>query len=251
MSISREILRRVLPLNKTVTAPLLAKGGALPRVLPFAVFMFFIGIEEIGGLLSGRGIVRYDAAQLTFLYPMRALLAGLVLLLFKPRYDELRLNDLGMLRSTAVSIITGIVVFLLWITMDWPFATLGTPHGFDPAVFNNRLVTALLITSRLAGAVIIVPVMEELFWRSFLLRYIIHADFRRISIGQFSLPAFVLTTILFGLEHNLYLAGMAAGAAYTLLLYYTKSIAHCILAHAVTNCALGVYVLSTGQWRFW
>jgi CAAX prenyl protease-like protein len=202
-------------------------------------------------MLNGSGVVQYDAVHLRSLYPMRALLAGVVLLRFKSRYDELRLSDLAALRRTAVSIITGVVVFLLWITMDWPFATFGTPRGFNPTLSDNRLVTALLIVSRLAGTAIIVPVMEELFWRSFLLRYIIHHDFKRIPIGRFSWHSFVIATILFGLEHNLYLAGMMAGAAYTLLLYRTRSIVHCVLAHAVTNGALGIYVLSTGQWHFW
>jgi len=61
----------------------------------------------------------------------------------------------------------------------------------------------------------------------------------------------VLTTVLFGFEHNLWLAGMMAGAAYNLILYYTKSISQCITAHAVTNLCLGSYVLYTGRWQFW
>jgi CAAX prenyl protease-like protein len=60
-----------------------------------------------------------------------------------------------------------------------------------------------------------------------------------------------LTVVLFGLEHNFILAGVMAGIAYNLLLYRTKSLAHCILAHAVTNLALAIYVITTGKWQFW
>jgi hypothetical protein len=93
--------------------------------------------------------------------------------------------------------------------------------------------------------------MEELFWRSFLIRYIISPDFMKMPIGHFTWLSFILTTILFGFEHNLWFAGMMAGAAYNLILYYTKSIAQCILAHAVTNFCLGFYVCYTGQWQLW
>jgi CAAX prenyl protease-like protein len=61
----------------------------------------------------------------------------------------------------------------------------------------------------------------------------------------------LICAVLFGLEHNLILAGIMAGVAYSLLLYWTKSIYQCILAHAVTNLVLGIYVLQTGYWQFW
>ena len=93
--------------------------------------------------------------------------------------------------------------------------------------------------------------MEEIFWRSFLIRYIISSDFEKIPIGRFTWSSFLISTVLFGLEHNLFLAGMMAGIAYNLLLYRTKSLAHCIFAHAVTNLLLGIYVLATGKWQFW
>jgi CAAX prenyl protease-like protein len=93
--------------------------------------------------------------------------------------------------------------------------------------------------------------MEELFWRSFLIRYVISPDFSRVPIGMFTWSSFLITAVLFGLEHNLFVAGILAGIAYNLLLYYTRSLSACILAHAITNFILGVYVLQTGKWHFW
>ena len=93
--------------------------------------------------------------------------------------------------------------------------------------------------------------MEELFWRSFFIRYLIGPDFSKVPIGMATWPSFLLTTVLFGLEHNLFFAGIMAGIAYNLLLYYTRSISHCIIAHGLTNLLLGIYVLTTERWHFW
>jgi CAAX prenyl protease-like protein len=139
----------------------------------------------------------------------------------------------------------------MWIIMDFPAAIMGTLRGFDPNFLREDAARIFLTASRLAGASLVVPVMEELFWRSFLIRYVISPDFSRIPIGSFTWPSFLITAVLFGLEHNLFVAGILAGIAYNLLLYYTRSLSACILAHAVTNFTLGVYVLQTGKWHFW
>ncbi len=107
------------------------------------------------------------------------------------------------------------------------------------------------IAIRLLGSSIIVPVMEELFWRSFLLRYLVNPDFRRIPIGTFTPSALAISVVLFGIEHNQWFAGIIAGLLYTLLLHRTKSLFSCIVAHAVTNFLLGIYVLTTEQWQYW
>ena len=107
------------------------------------------------------------------------------------------------------------------------------------------------ISIRLFGAVVIVPIMEELFWRSFLLRYLINTEFKQVTLGTFNWFSLVWTVLLFGQEHQRWLAGIGAGILYTLLLYRTKSLSACILAHAITNLALGIYVLLTGHWEYW
>jgi CAAX prenyl protease-like protein len=225
---------------------------AFSRILPFALFMGFIGLEELVRFLREWDIVHYDGQDLfLYLYPIKALTVGLTLIFFRSKYSEIRLRDLLKQSHTAVSILAGLAVFVLWINMDWPFATFGNPQGFNPTTLENNTVKALMTFSRLTGAVLVVPIMEEIFWRSFLIRYIIKPDFMKTPIGQFTWASFLITSILFGLEHNLYLAGIMAGMAYNLLLYHTKSISHCIIAHAVTNLALGIYVLYTGRWYFW
>jgi CAAX prenyl protease-like protein len=213
--------------------------------------MGFIGLEELARFLKGCGIVSYSGGSQYLLYPIKALAVGFTLLFFKSRYSEIRISDLSRQSHTALSVLAGILVFVLWIHMDWPFATFGKPAGYNPAIFEDRAIRTLFVASRLAGAILVVPVMEELFWRSFLIRYVMTPDFMKMPIGHFTWFSFILTTVLFGFEHNLWLAGMMAGVAYNLILYYTKSISQCIVAHAVTNLCLGLYVLNTGAWKFW
>ena len=98
---------------------------------------------------------------------------------------------------------------------------------------------------------VVVAVMEEVFWRGFLLRWIIKQDFLNVSFGTFTWVSFAVTSILFAVEHNRWFAGLLAGVIYNLWFYRTRSIYACIVAHGVTNLALGLYVLYTGDWSFW
>jgi CAAX prenyl protease-like protein len=220
-------------------------------VLPFALFMGVIGLEELAGFLREVGALQFDPRNLMFLYPAKVLLAGLAMVFFRSRYGELRGRDVAVLPQTALSVAVGMLVFVLWINMDWTLAVAGRPAGFNPAAFENPALKTTMTVTRFVGAAAVVPVMEELFWRSFLIRYLIGKDFSKVPIGQFTWMSFLATSVLFGLEHHLFLAGVMAGAAYNAVLYKTRSISQCVLAHAATNCALALYVLATGQWRFW
>lgn len=234
-----------------MSLPRIFTGNVFPRVFPFALFMAFIGLEEIASFLSTAGILHFDKRSLFLLYPIKALSVGFVLLLFRSRFQEINFRDLANPLQTTVSTAVAFAVFFLWVHMDWSFGTQGTLQGFNPTLFEDGFARFGIIGFRLAGAVIVVPFMEEIFWRSFLIRYIIRSDFEKVPIGRFNWPSFLITTFLFGLEHNLFLAGMMAGIAYNLLIYRTKSLAHCILAHSITNLLLGLYVLRTEKWYFW
>jgi CAAX prenyl protease-like protein len=109
----------------------------------------------------------------------------------------------------------------------------------------------LLVAIRIAGAALVVPVMEELFWRSFLMRWIDSPDFESVEPSQLSLKSFAITVLLFGFEHNLWLAGIVAGLAYGWLYKRHQTLWSPILAHAVTNGLLGLWVLRTGNWSYW
>lgn len=224
----------------------------LPRIAPFILFMAFIGFEEAARFLVNKGVLTLNLQHLQYLYPVKVVAVSALLIWFRHQYHELKLRQLAILPYLVISCLCGLIVFLLWVQMDFFVHPLGTTtQGFNPLLYENRAERIFMITMRLAGAVLVVPVMEELFWRSFFIRYLINPNFTKVPIGQLTWPAFFMTTLLFGLEHNLFFAGVMAGAAYNLLLYSTRSITHCVLAHALTNLLLGIYVLVTQQWQFW
>ena len=223
----------------------------LVRILPFTVFMAFIGLQQGLDWLSEKQVLRLNDESLLYLYPVKVAAVAAVLFVFRHDYPELRFRDLKQVALTGASVLLGLLVFVLWINMDWPFAVFGESPGYNPSSVEADNVRNLLILCRVLGAALIVPIMEELFWRSFLLRYIINADFMSVRIGTYTLTSFLVSSVLFGLEHHLILAGIMAGAVYNLLLYRTQSLAQCVLSHAVTNLALAIYVLQTGQWQFW
>lgn len=226
--------------------------GALgARVLPFAVFMAFIGLEEGLVFLRDRGLLVFDDAARLWLYPLKIIVTLLVLLFFYRRYQELSWRDLGRYRQTFFALLLGLLVFILWINMNWSLPFGGKNQGFNPGLIDAVGARYFLISMRLFGAVLVVPLMEELFWRSFLLRYLIDPDFEKVELGRFSWFSCLATVLLFGLEHHLFYAGLMAGLFYSLLLYRSRSLAQCVLAHAVTNLALGLYVLNTNHWQFW
>lgn len=220
------------------------------RVSPFILFMAFIALEQGLRALMQRGIIHLDATTLSWLYIPKAMLVGLLLILFRRSYSEIKAKDLLMYRQTTLSIGSGLLVFLLWINMDW---TLGqhTPAGFDPGIFATDQVKWLMVAVRVAGAVIIVPIMEELFWRSFLLRYLIKSDFTTVPVGTMTLFSFSAVALLFGFEHHYLFAGIMAGAIFNYIYYATRSITQCIVSHAVANLCLAAYVLLYQEWRFW
>jgi uncharacterized protein len=105
---------------------------------------------------------------------------------------------------------------------------------------------------RTARAVLVVPVLEELFWRAWLMRWLIDTDFRRVPMGAYTPFAFWLTAILFASEHGSYWdVGLVAGVIYNWWTIRSKSVADCIVMHATTNAILSGYVLATAQWQYW
>jgi len=98
-----------------------------------------------------------------------------------------------------------------------------------------------------------VPILEELFWRGWLMRWIIDPqDFEKVPLGTFAPAAFWLTAILFASEHGSFWdVGLAAGIVYNWWMIRTRNLWDCIIAHAVTNALLAAYVIGAGQWQYW
>ncbi len=222
----------------------------IPRAAPFAAYMGFLLIQDlVGGFLPG-GFVKTHWPALV--YPLKIIAAAGLLLYFWKSYDELKSRaPTGNFRRDMIAAAgVGVLVFVLWVRMDWPFAVVGDPTVYNPWSLPGGLAVTF-IGIRLLGASVVVPIFEELFWRSFLMRYIIKPEFTTVPVGAFTWPSFLIGAALFGSEHHFWLAGIMAGVLYSLLLYRTRSIWACIVSHGLTNLLLGVYVLSYGNWKFW
>ena len=219
-----------------------------PRILPFAVYMGFIALSSLVTVLFPAD-TQSQALEM-WLYPLKILVVGGLLIFFWSQFDELK-NSLVVSWKEGLSVIgVGLLVYVLWVRMDWSWAMQGEASEYNP--FQHAGGMGLLLAGiRLFGASVVVPVMEELFWRSFLIRWVIDNRFNVVPIGAFTIGSFAATVVLFGLEHNLWLAGMMAGAFYNVLLYRTRRLWPCILAHGLTNLVLGIHVLVTEEWQWW
>lgn len=215
---------------------------ALPRVVPFLAYIAFIVVADV---LSRFG---WSAQELRWLYPVKIATVLVLLLAYWRRYEELARPRFDA-RALAWTLVTGIVVLLLWVNLNAEWMTVGSSPGFDPR--NNGAIDWGMVVIRIAGAALVVPVMEELFWRSFLMRWLESPRFLSMPASNVKVKSFVITVILFGLEHNLWLAGMVAGAAYGVLYMRTQSLWAPIVAHGVTNGLLGVWVVFTANWTYW
>lgn len=208
----------------------------LPYIIPYAIF---IGLSLLGSQFENGIYV---------MYPIKTIAVAISLYAFRKSYTEL--SQTINFKSIFIALVVGSIVFIIWVLPEGLYPTLGQSQ-FNPFIFENKLWIKFLITFRLIGAVIVVPIFEELFWRSFLLRWIINQDFKKVPLGKFTWLSFILVTLFFGLEHHHWLVGIAAGAIYNGLLYQKKNLWDCIIAHAVTNFFLGIYVLISQQWGYW
>jgi len=151
-------------------------------------------------------------------------------------------------------VVLGFLVFAQWVIVErlLAYPHLGSRVGFDPfGAFDSRGVTIAFLAVRFYGLVLLVPVMEEMFFRGFLLRYLTDPDFESLPPGSFSLGAFAIVTALSALAHPEWIVAIVASAMFALLLRRTRSLFAAIVAHATANLALGVYILLTRQWQLW
>ncbi|KHE91570.1 MAG: CAAX prenyl protease-related protein [Candidatus Scalindua rubra] len=229
------------------------KTAWFPRVFPFLLFVTFIALESLIEFISRYYaplviVAEYDSY---IFYPIKTVLVGIAMLFMWKRYTEINMRNTFSVKNVLVGLMAGAGVFVLWINMDMKFATMSEPKEFNPFIIDNSLFFYLIISFRLFGSSVVVPVFEEIFWRSFIIRYIINPKFENVPVGQFTWLSFVISSIFFGLEHNLWLAGIMAGVSYSLVLYYTRNLVVAMFSHGVTNLLLGIYVLTTGNWQFW
>jgi uncharacterized protein len=160
-----------------------------------------------------------------------------------------------------LSILIGVAVFAIWVAPDrmapwWHHlavfdnAVVGSPAGNTPPASKSDPVFLLF---RIAISAIAVPILEELFWRGWLMRWIIDPqNFEKVPLGTYATGAFWIVAVLFASEHGSFWdVGLLAGIIYNWWMIRTRNLWDCILAHAVTNGILAAYVIVAGQWQYW
>ena len=213
------------------------------RSLPFGLYITLLVLE---GLLPDWA-PDFDER---WLYPLKAGLVALALAVLWRHYAEIKSYGLP-LKHLLLSLAVGVVVLVLWVNLDAGWMLMGEMgKGYNPTNDAGQ-IDWMLVAFRIAGAALVVPVMEELFWRSFLQRWVQQPDFMTLEPAQIGLKALFIASALFAVEHLQWFAGLVAGLAYGWLYIRTRNLWAPIIAHAVTNGALGAYVVVTGRWNFW
>ncbi len=238
----------------------ITQSATLVRVLPFAVFL---ALTFLQGAASEEG--RY------WIYFAKTITgAAMLALLFR------HITEVKWIFSWQ-ALVAGVGVFALWVGLDGKYPALNelyashlcpllqkaglvkscAPGAASPAWNPNATfgigstLAVFFIVVRIVGATLVVPILEEVFWRSFVYRYIANKDFDRLQLGRFYPLSFLITSVVFGLEHREWLAGILCGLVYQGLVVWKKRLGDAITAHAITNFLLGVWVVWKGAWQFW
>jgi hypothetical protein len=229
-----------------------AESPLQARVVPFAIFLVLTFLQ---GQLGEAG--RY------WVYLGKTLAGIWLIWLMRPYVAEMRWA------FSWEAVVAGVAVFAIWVGLDPYYPRLDElmvklglskakeaadlPLPWNPfAQFGEASALAwLFVIVRILGSTFVVPPLEETFYRSFLYRYIVKADFMAVTLGTYARTPFLITCVIFGVVHAEWLAGMLCGAAYLGLMIRKQRLGDAMTAHAITNFLLGAWVVWRGAWQFW
>jgi uncharacterized protein len=220
------------------------------RVAPFVIFVL---------LTAAQG--KFGAASAYWFYLAKTLVGLWLIFEMRPFVAELRWA------FSWEAILVGVGVFAMWVGISGEWTTqnslwikLGISHppknpvaAWNPnEQFGSGSALAwLFVATRILGSTFIVPPLEEVFYRSFLYRYLAKPDFQSVPLNKFLPVPFLVTAAVFGFSHNEWLAGILCGAAYQWLVLRKNRLGDAMTAHAITNFLLGGWIVWRGAWNFW
>jgi uncharacterized protein len=216
--------------NKVVGSPILA------RVIPFAAFAAFTPLQGFFG----------DEMQY-LIYALKTAIGAWFLWLVRPYVKEMRWA------LSWESVVVGIGVFAVWVGLDGHYPILAQRAGsFNPVrTFGAGSAALICIAVRLIGSSLVVPSLEEVFYRSFIYRLLIKNDFLKIPLGHLNWGAFLVSGLVFGIGHYEWLPGILCAFAYQGLVYRKARLGDAMTAHAITNFLLGLWVIARNSYYFW
>ncbi len=226
---------------------------ASPRaMLPYVVPMFaFLILSTVEGYLPAAAGGRPSPTWYPLAYTVKIAIVAALMWAYRSSWHDL--SPRPGFTALALAVGLGLLVAIIWVGLDghYPtFAVTGSRASFNPTVLPPPARWAF-VAVRLLGLAVLVPVFEELFWRSFLIRWLVDDDFTRVPIGRVTPLAAAVSSVIFGAAHPEWLPGVLTGLAWAWLVWHTRSLSACVVSHATANLALGLYVLATGDWKFW
>ena len=227
-----------------------SRSPAAARVAPFVIFLL---------LTAAQG--KFGAASAYWFYLAKTLVGLWLIFVIRPLVAEMRWA------FSWEAVLVGGGIFAVWVGISGEWTTqnslwlkLGLSHApKNPAAAWNpntqfgsgSALAWFFVTVRILGSTFIVPPIEEIFYRSFLYRYIAKPDFQSVPLNQFLPLPFFATAALFGFSHNEWLAGILCGASYQWLVLRKNRLGDAMTAHAITNFLLGAWIVWKHAWNFW
>jgi CAAX prenyl protease-like protein len=233
-------------------------------LLPFVVFMLAGSLEPKPPAHEAEPAAKswfdfgIEYRHYPLVYTAKIALTVATMIFVWPGYSKypLRLN-------WKLALTVGIVGAVAWIALailqhavlaqaesGW-LKSLGARSAFNPfeELKDQSLLAYGFWALRLFGLVLVVPVIEEFFLRSCVMRYVVSERFWEVPFGDVTRVVVIAGTIVPVLMHpQEALAAAVWFSAVTWLMIRTRSIWSCVLAHATTNLLLGIYVIASGQW---
>ncbi len=214
----------------------LSSSPELPRVVPFAIYAVLTALQ-------GHGDFRYWS------YIGKTCVAAWILWDIRPLVPEMRWN------ISWEAVVVGVGIFVVWIGLDGYYPRLSSlDAGANPFLNfgGGSALTWLYISVHILGMTLIVPPVEEIFYRSFLYRYFVNTNFLEMPLNQYHGLSFFVTSIIFGVMHpDRWLAGIICGLAFQALVIRKNRLGDAMTAHAITNCLLGLWIVWKHEWSFW
>jgi len=212
-----------------------------PEYARIAPFVIFVVLTALQGQL-GKGSEYW-------LYLLKTVVGAWLIWEMRPFVEEMRW------KVSWEAVVIGVAVFAVWVGLDGHYPRLSKlGEGWNPfKQYGAGSATAwMYVMVRIGGSSLVVPPLEEVFYRSFLYRMFVKTDFRAMPLSQFHGLSFVVTSAIFGFMHpDRWLAGILCGLAYQWLVIRKGRLGDAMTAHAVTNFLLGLWVVWKGAWNFW
>jgi len=211
------------------------------RVAPFFIFL---------GITFAQSALGPDAKY--WFYALKTIVGVWILWEMRPLVSEMRWA------FSWEAVVVGVVMCVLWVALD-PFYPMNhvimKPVPGDEWVPFERFgegsaIAWSLIAIRTFGMTIIVPPLEEVFYRSFVYRLFIKDDWEKVPLGYFAGASVVACSALFGLMHYQWLPGILFALSMHWLVIRKQRLGDAMTAHAITNFLLAVWVVWKGDWKF-